>query len=186
MRNIAFLTLGVTVMLLSSCLGEDVKQVQGLKPIYGSQSELSTLIKSTEAQSLTNPGKIYTKDHLLLINEALKGVHLYDNSDPSSPQNIGFISIPGNLDVAMKGNMLYADYQNGLLTIDISDINNPEVKDFNSDYNSLDNGQLYPPAGITAQINSSKVYFECPDANKGLIIGWEKANLPQTQCYIQN
>ena len=186
MRNFAFLTLGITVMLLSSCLGDDVKQVQGLKPIYGDLNELKTLIKSTDPQSLSNPGKIYIKDNLLLINEVLKGVHVFDNADPTSPNKIGFISIPGNLDVAMKGNMLYADYQNGLVTIDISDINNAEVKDFNSDYNSLDNGQLYPPAGITAQINSSKVYFECPDAEQGVIIGWEKVSMPESNCYIQN
>ncbi|MFY0644640.1 MAG: hypothetical protein JXR19_09270 [Bacteroidia bacterium] len=184
MKQIAFLTMGFAILLLSSCLGSDVKQVQGLKPVYGTVDDLTKMIKHSEVQDLVSPGKIYVKDQLLLINESLKGVHIYDNSDPSNPINTGFIEIPGNLDVAMKGNLLYADYLNGLVTIDISDIQNPVLKDFNSDYNSKDNGQLYPPSSATSLIGNSQVYFECPDKTKGLIIGWDVSNMPEPQCYL--
>ena len=32
-----------------------------------------------------------------------------DVSDPADPQNIAFITIPGNVDIAIKENVLYAD-----------------------------------------------------------------------------
>ena len=36
-------------------------------------------------------------------------VHMYDNSDPSNPVNIGYIAIPGNVDIAIKDGHMYAD-----------------------------------------------------------------------------
>ena len=50
----------------------------------------------------------------------IKGIHVIDNSNPSSPKNIAFIDIPGNIDLAVKGNMLYADLYTDLVTLDIS------------------------------------------------------------------
>ena len=186
MKNTAFLTMLLTLLLFSACLEDDVKQVQGLRPIYGNLDDLSSIIHSTESQPLKEPGKIYVKDNYLFINENLKGVHVFDNSDPSNPLKLTFISIPGNLDVAMKGNFLYADYNNGLATIDLSDVYNAKLTDFNSDYNSLDNGQLFPPASLVASMSEDQVYFECPEASKGTVIGWEVADMPQPQCFINN
>ena len=186
MKQIAFLTMGFAMLLLSSCLGSDVKQVRGLKPVYGTLEDLQELISYSESQSLKNPGKIYVKDDLLLVNESLKGVHIIDNTDPSNPINQGFIKIPGNLDVAMKGDLLYADYLNGLITIDISDIQNPIIEDYNPDFNAVDNGQLYPPYAAASLIGTGKVYFECADPSKGLIIDWQMVNMPEPQCYLNN
>jgi len=42
---------------------------------------------------------------------------------------MGFIQIPGNKDVVIKGNLMYADNYTDLLTIDISDMDN--VKEIN-------------------------------------------------------
>lgn len=50
-----------------------------------------------------------------------KGVHIIDNSNPAQPINKVFISIPGNIDIAVKGSTLYADMFTDLLSIDISD-----------------------------------------------------------------
>ena len=52
---------------------------------------------------------------------------MIDNTNPASPQNIAFIDIPGNLDIAIKGNIMYADNYADLLTIDISDMQNPNL-----------------------------------------------------------
>jgi hypothetical protein len=54
-----------------------------------------------------------------------------DNRNPASPQNVAFISIPGNLDLALKGNILYADLYTDLVTLDISNPLNVVVKKFN-------------------------------------------------------
>ena len=66
-------------------------------------------IELQAARKLTNPGKIYVKDDMILINEMGKGIHLIYNENPAEPKKLGFIKIPGNIDVAVKGDMIYAD-----------------------------------------------------------------------------
>lgn len=60
-------------------------------------------------QALKAPGKIYIKDGMLLINEIGKGIHVINNENPQDPQKIAFVNIPGNIDVAVKGDLIYAD-----------------------------------------------------------------------------
>jgi hypothetical protein len=55
------------------------------------------------------------------VNEVNKGIHVIDNSNPSAPKNISFIKIPGNVDLAVKGNYLYADSYTDLAVFNISD-----------------------------------------------------------------
>jgi hypothetical protein len=54
------------------------------------------------------------------LNEIDKGIHILDNSNPANPKNVAFVDIPGNMDLAVKGNMLYADLYTDLLTLDIT------------------------------------------------------------------
>src|SRR5690606_38062999 len=44
-----------------------------------------------------------------------------DNADPTDPRFISFIPIPGNVDIAVSGNYLYADMFTDMLTINIED-----------------------------------------------------------------
>jgi hypothetical protein len=71
--------------------------------------------------------KIYVKDNLLLITEKYKGVHVFDNSNPSNPINVGFLRIPGCVDVAMKGSVLYADNATDLVAVTLSNLNDIKV-----------------------------------------------------------
>ena len=66
------------------------------------------------------PGKIYVKDNFLFINEIKEGVHVYDNSNPSAPRALAFLKIPGNVDMAVLDNFLYADTYTDLLVLDIT------------------------------------------------------------------
>ena len=75
-------------------------------------------------KSLDSPGKIYIYGDFLLINEANKGIHIIDNTIPSSPVNLNFINIPGSRDLAVNNNIMYADSYVDLLTFDISDPKN--------------------------------------------------------------
>ena len=76
---------------------------------------------------LVHPGKIYIKDNYLFINEKYKGIHVIDNTDPSNPKKAGFLRIPGCIDMAVKGNILYADNAVDLVAIDISNPDNIAV-----------------------------------------------------------
>ncbi|MDC0231575.1 hypothetical protein OAK19_06370, partial [Aureispira] len=69
------------------------------------------------SQELKNPGKIYIKDDMILINEMGKGIHLVYNANPAEPKKVGFIKIPGNIDVAMKDDIIYADNYMDLVTL---------------------------------------------------------------------
>ncbi len=91
-------------------------------PILMERDDLEVSVKYREAQSIINPGKIYYKDQTIYLNEKYKGIHVIDNADPSNPQNIGFINIPGCIDIAIKNNSLLADNATDLVAIDITNL----------------------------------------------------------------
>lgn len=90
------------------------------QPVYKTTQEVRNNIRSNAAQPVQQPGKIYLKDQYIFLNDIDKGIHVIDNSNPSKPQNIAFIDIPGNMDMAVKGNTLYADLYTDVVAIDIS------------------------------------------------------------------
>lgn len=110
----------------SSCMDEYTEEFTANEPVYLSYEDLRSAVKMTGERELVDPGKIYFKDGYLFINEEFEGIHIFDNRNPESPQKIGFIEIPGNVDMAIKNNILYADSYVDLVAIDISDINNPK------------------------------------------------------------
>ena len=101
------------------------------QPVYKTTAEVKSNIKSNAARQIENPGKLMLLGNYIFLNEIDKGIHVIDNSNPSSPQNIAFIDIPGNMDLAVKGNTLYADLYTDLVTIDISNPRNIQVKKYN-------------------------------------------------------
>lgn len=76
---------------------------------------------------LDNPGKIYLYDDYLFINEPQKGIHVIDNTNPSSPEALQFIAIPGNVDLAINDGILYADSYVDLLAFDIRNLEKIEM-----------------------------------------------------------
>jgi hypothetical protein len=149
----------------------DVEEVEGYRPIYATESE--TEIKTLPAREIEDPGKIYVINDYLLLVDRLKGIHVFDNEDPENPQNIGFVQITGSNDVAVRNNILYADQASDLLAIDIS---NPEnVKVASRVKNVFPFGVQYP--------QQQGFYFECPDPEKGIVIGWELTTLQSPKCY---
>ncbi|HEX4375245.1 MAG TPA: hypothetical protein VHZ50_18210 [Puia sp.] len=118
------LFLFVIAISFSNCVKDSFKHKYTIAvPVNQKLSVLRTQIASVAPTSLQNTGKIYVKDNLILINEMDKGIHVIDNSNPSQPKNIAFLNIPGNRDMAMQGNILYADMYCDLLAIDISNPN---------------------------------------------------------------
>lgn len=94
------------------------------EPVYLSYEDLRTPVAAKSAQEIIQPGKLYFKDHHIFINEYMVGIHVVNNIDPSNPQILKFIEIPGNIDLAIKENILYADSYVDLVAIDISDLEN--------------------------------------------------------------
>lgn len=107
--------------LLSGCFKDNCSRTYTYYvPVYKTLGQVRSEMKSNPAQKVEWPGKIYLYGNYIFLNDLNKGIHIYDNSNPSSPQNVAFISIPGNVDMAVKGNILYADSYSDLVTMDIT------------------------------------------------------------------
>ncbi|MFN0217147.1 MAG: LVIVD repeat-containing protein [Saprospiraceae bacterium] len=122
---------GITMATaLSGCLRDECSSKRSFvryDPIYKTVSECRVGISVQAPREMRKPGKIYALGNFLFINEKQEGIHVVDNSNPANPQKIAFWSIPGNVDMAIRNNILYADQYIDLLTIDINDIQNPQV-----------------------------------------------------------
>lgn len=151
---------------------ESEVEQEGYRPIYIAAEEAAR-IATLPAQPLEQPGKIYSKDTLLFINELHKGIHVINNKNPRSPQSIAFVSIPGNVDMAVKGNTLYADNFTDLVVLNLSNPKNITL--VKRVAKALPEGiQNYPPY--------TNVYFECVDPSRGVVSGWEKVTLKNPKC----
>ena len=127
-RNITFpvaaFLLAVLPIGFSACIKDKCKATRTYtwyEPVYKSKEEVRANIKSNPPTALKKTGKLYVFGNYIFLNEVDKGVHVIDNSNPSKPRNVAFIDIPGNQDIAVKDNMLYADLYDDLVTIDVSD-----------------------------------------------------------------
>ena len=113
----------LSLSFLQGCVKDSYKRTYTYtyyKPVYKTTAEVRANIKSNTARSVERPGKLYLFGKYIFLNEIDKGIHIIDNTNPSSPQNIAFIDIPGNMDIAVKENILYADLYTDLIAIDIS------------------------------------------------------------------
>jgi hypothetical protein len=129
------------------------------EPVYMSFEELRSSVESTEPIELSSPGKIYFKDNYLYVNESGKGIHVIDNSNPAAPVAKSFITIPGNYDLAIRNNILYADSYVDLVAIDISHIGEEEeisrVENMFTYYTSM-NFFADPVRGVVSDLREVK------------------------------
>jgi len=169
---------------ISSCddQKEDLDKISALTPVYGTLNDLKAMVIAQPPRSLNSIGKIYIYNQLLLVNEKYEGIHVFDNSDPTNPRPIKFIQIPGNVDVAVKDQFAYADMGVGMATINIQDISNPILTHFDQTY--LGEKQQRPPHQMMDEFSNGKVYFECPDPSKGMVIEWKINEILKPECYI--
>jgi len=149
-------------LLFSGCSDRIVDIFTANSPVYMSYEDLRDAVEQKAAAELVNPGKIYFKDDYIFIVEKMKGIHIIDNTNPANPQNISFVEVPGNVDIAIKDNILYADSYIDLVAIDVSDLGN--IKEVGRveevlPYTLPPFDEDYPLARI--------------DKDKGVVTGWE-------------
>jgi len=131
-------------------------------PVYMPFDEFRASFQKSAPIEISHPGKMYFKDGYLFISEYGKGIHVIDNSDPSNPEKVAFYEIMGNVDMAISGNVLFADSYIDLLSIDITDINNPvEIDRLENVFPEIvPEGELWYPYAMV-------------DKSKGVIVDWE-------------
>lgn len=137
-----FLCIGV-LLFISSCSNDDNSgKAKFAVPEVKSLTSIRNSISVDAARQTTSDGKIYVTDNNLFYIAKEKGVHIFDNQNPSSPTNIAFINIAGVHDIAVKGNYLYADNYIDLLVFDISDLQ--DIKLIKTLQNVIDFYPTYP------------------------------------------
>lgn len=167
-KTTIYLLLLVLSGITWSCTDRVYETFQANSPVYMSYDELRSSVKMSAAQELNNPGKIYFKDQYIFINEKMRGVHIFDVSDPANPQNIGFIEIPGNMDIAIKNNILYADSYVDLVSLDVSNFS--DIKEAGRVKN------IFP---YTLPEYDTKYPVAQIDEGKGVVTSWKVESIRQ-------
>ncbi|MDR6568974.1 LVIVD repeat-containing protein [Chitinophaga ginsengisegetis] len=144
---IKFPVIIAAILVLGGCTKEKCTKTITTKihtPILMALSDYQASIKSEAPKEISHTGKIYVKDQYIFVNEPYAGIHVIDNSNPSSPQKVSFLNVMGNVDIAIKGNFLYADSYTDLIVFNISDPRNiafvkriPEATSYPTDANGM-------------------------------------------------
>lgn len=163
-----FIRTSVTLLILAAslpaCMDKTVERItyEANVPVYIPFNKFRASFSKSEPVEITAPGKFYFKDNYLFVNEVGKGIHVIDNSNPANPKKIAFYEIMGNVDMAIRGNILFADSYIDLVAIDISDIENPvetgRIKNIFPEV--VPEGDIWYPYAMV-------------DKSKGVIVGWE-------------
>ncbi|MDF1574385.1 MAG: hypothetical protein P1P86_04240 [Bacteroidales bacterium] len=114
---------------LSSCEDRRLQSYLANVPVYMSYDELRSSFAVTGGADMEKPGKISFYGSHIFINEYQKGIHVVDLSDPAHPEAEAFIEVPGNVDMAIRNNLLYAESYTDLLIIDISEPEQPRLRE---------------------------------------------------------
>jgi hypothetical protein len=141
----------ILLSFLNSCVKDTCKSTYSYTyytPVYETVTQLKATIKSGAPEEVESPGKIVLLGHYIFLNEIEKGIHIIDNSNPAAPRNISFVKIPGNIDLAVKGNTLYADSYGDLVTLDVSNPLNVILKKY------TENVLLFPYSGTGIAYNA--------------------------------
>ncbi len=154
------------VVMAVACEKSNEYEYDALSPVYMSFNEFRQPMKSSPARNIKQAGKIYFKDNYIFVNEVNEGIHVIDNSNPRSPRKIAFYEITGNVDMAIRGNTLFADSYIDLVAIDISNIMQPTV------VGRIPNAfpEVLP---IPKEAGIPYLWYEI-DRTKGVIVSWKK------------
>src|SRR5580700_7669583 len=132
-KKISLLLSGVVavtggLLLFPGCLKDRVTESYKIyEPVYELKSTVLAAINGDPATPISQPGQIYVKGSYIYLNDIDKGIHIIDNSDPSHPVQTAFLNIPGNLNIGIRNNILYADMYADVLSIDISNVHQVKV-----------------------------------------------------------
>ncbi len=152
----------LTILFLGSCQDKLLQTYEINNPVYMSYEALRSAVKDTVPEEINQPGKIYLYGDYILVNEVREGIHVVNNTDPSNPEVISFIKIPGNIDMAIKHDILYADSYVDLVAIDISDLH--EIREV-ARFEDLFSWSL-PPYETGTRVGMV-------DDAEGVVVGWK-------------
>jgi hypothetical protein len=169
MKNrISIIVLAMALVASMGCQDKLLETYEFNTPVYMSYDLLRSSVYDTLPIEFEHPGKIYIKDNYLFINEVMEGIHIVDNSDPSAPEVITFINIPGNVDLAIMDNTLFADSYLDLVVLDISDLD--DIREVNRIEDVFD----YSLPAYEADERLGQI-----DESQGVVVDWSKKKVTE-------
>ena len=168
MKIKSLLLLCINFLLIASCTDDDSngKYAEYLvaRPIMMDQTEFTNSVSIIAPRPVDESGKVYTYGDYIFVNDKYKGVHVIDNRNPNQPIKIGFIKIPGNVDISVKDDYLFADSLMDLVVIDISNMD--QIEQVNRLQNVLYNNVVFP-------FEADLVDYGDYNYGSEIIVGWE-------------
>ena len=143
---------------------ETVDYVVG-KPITVSVAEIRNSFEVLAPQPTSESGKMYQYQDYVFVNENNKGVHVVKGLNDERLQKIKFLNIPGNKDISVRDDFLYADSYKDLVVFDISDIDDIQLVTIVEDvfpnyyYDYVDGADWFDFTGV--------------DQENEIIVGWD-------------
>ena len=165
--KIKFLFLSLVFVMALSCDKNDdadYEFVQVATAQLMSKSAFRSSVEVTVPQTIKEAGKIYAYKDFIFISDANTGVHIIDNSNPQAPQAIKYLKVPGNEDVSVKDDFLYADSATDLVVFDLSDINNITLVERLED--------VFDIYDYNIPVEAQVVDFDKFDFENDIIVGW--------------
>ncbi|WP_108422713.1 LVIVD repeat-containing protein [Flagellimonas amoyensis] len=157
----------MALLLLVSCTDDDSSDKYAdyivARPLVMTKAEFANSVDIIAPRPIEESGKVYTYEDYIFVNDKYQGIHVIDNRNPKQPVKIGFINIPGNVDISVKDDYLFADSLADLIVVDISDIDNITL--VNRLENVLQGGMMFP---FEANIIEDVGY----DYQNDVIVGW--------------
>jgi len=166
-RSLRLLAAVCASLQLSGCFGFD-SRCSGCggyeKPVYMSYDELRSSVSLQDPQPVEDISRVYVYKTYVLLNKKNSGLHVIDNSNRENPENVAFINIPGNTELSIRDDALYADSYVDLVTLAINEDGVFEEVNREPDIFPYDEYQNVP----------SSVYFGygAIDQEKGVVVSY--------------
>lgn len=152
------------------------KKVWGYKPVYATESAAKTISYLPSPQPVVSYGNIYAfRNYIFQIDPGF-GIHVFDNSTPSTAHKIGFITVKGCSQISIKNDKLYTNSYDDLVVLDFSDLQNVH------EYSRLKGLFMEYKYGSPISTPPGKGYYECPTSYDKLVTGWVMDSVSMS-CY---
>ena len=164
--KLKYFFLSLVFISIWSCDKNDIdyELVQVAIPELMTKADFRSSVAITVPKNIEEVGKIYAYKNYIFVSDVNKGVHIIDNSNPALPKTIKYIKIPGNEDISVKDDFLYADSATDLVVFDISDINSISLVERLKDVFNIYDYNVPLEAEV---VDYNKIDFE-----NNIIVGW--------------
>lgn len=181
MKKILLLLLLVAAFGFVSCDNDREDSLyadyQVAKPLKMTMAKFRGGIDVVAPIPVLESGKIYAYKNYIFVNDKNKGIHVIDNTDSSNPQKISFTEIPGNVDISIKDDFLFADSLTDLVVLDISDMKN--IKEVNRLQDVLQTNVFWPADADIFESNAI-------DYENEILVGWEVVTERRLKSEVEN